>query len=119
MEDEMRKTATILVVIILLETGCRKQVSPSQFHLDSKDVVSATMTEGDSGNYKIDVMLSEAASQRFAKLTEENMGKKLPLVVDGEVVSEPLVSDVITGPRLIITGRGKQDAERILEALTK
>jgi len=114
----MKRIAIVFAVIILAGVGCRKQIGTSQFQLGPKDVVATTMAKAESGSYTINVTLSDAASQRFTQLTKENLGKTLPLLVGGKVVSAPVVQEVITGPELTLPGSSKEDAERILDILT-
>lgn len=72
------------------------------------DVVDAQAgtTNDKAGNnaYCVDLVLSDEAAQTFAEMTGENIGKNLPIVYDGEVISNPVVQSKIEGGTAQITG---------------
>lgn len=72
------------------------------------DVVDAQAgtTDDKTGNkaYCVDLVLSDEAAQTFAEMTGENIGKNLPIVYDGEVISNPVVQSKIEGGTAQITG---------------
>ena len=45
-----------------------------------------------------------AGARKFARLTGENVGKRLAIVLDGEVYSAPVIKDKISGGRASISG---------------
>lgn len=63
---------------------------------------------------KIDLKLDPAATKAFADLTRAEIGKPIAMVLDGAVLSAPVVRDAITGGQVQITGRfEKREAERL------
>ncbi|MEQ8189760.1 MAG: hypothetical protein ABRQ39_17455 [Candidatus Eremiobacterota bacterium] len=52
---------------------------------------------------ELKISLSRDSSETFAKITEENIKKKLASYLDNELLSEPVVMEKITGGELMIT----------------
>lgn len=74
------------------------------------DMVSsakAGMREGNgvrAQEYVVQLTLNDEGSQTFAEITEANLGKRIAIVYDNQVVSAPTVQSVITGGQCEITG---------------
>ena len=62
-------------------------------------------------------LLKRVYGNTEAELTAANLGKPLPIRVDGRVVSAPLVNEPITGGEVQIAGVDQAEAERIAAAL--
>ncbi len=54
-------------------------------------------------SYAVSLTLTDEGAKKFAKATEENMGKILPIVYDGEIISTPTVQAVISNGQAQIT----------------
>jgi preprotein translocase subunit SecD len=54
-----------------------------------------------TGSPEVGIKFNTKGSRIFAKLTEENIGKRLAIVLDGEVYSAPVIKDKIVGPGVI------------------
>ncbi len=52
---------------------------------------------------ELKISLSKDSSEAFAKITEDNIKKKLASYLDDELLSEPVVMEKITGGDLMIT----------------
>jgi preprotein translocase subunit SecD len=57
-----------------------------------------------SGSYYIDMKFTPAYSSVWAKMTRENIGRTIAIIVDGQLYSYPTVSGEITGGQSNITG---------------
>ena len=57
------------------------------------------------GNWQVTVTFNEAGRQRFAEVTEQNVGRSLAIVLDGVVSSAPRINERIPGGNAVITGR--------------
>lgn len=72
------------------------------------DVVDAQAgtykTETGNNGFCVDLVLSDEAAETFAEMTGANIGKNLPIVYDGEVISNPVVQSKIDGGTAQITG---------------
>ena len=57
-----------------------------------------------SGKPVVSIEFSEEGGKKFEELTEKNIGKALPILLDGQLVSAPIVQDKISGGSAQITG---------------
>ena len=64
--------------------------------------------------YVVALEMTEEGAEIFAKTTEEHLGKCLPIVYDGEVISNPYVQSVITGGQAQISGMASYEEANIL-----
>ena len=70
------------------------------------DAQAATTTD-QYGNkqYVVQLTLTDEGAKTFGDVTSENVGKALPIVYDGEVISYPTVQEAITGGTAQISGQ--------------
>lgn len=90
--------------------------------ITTADIVDARVIETDGDNAPaVSLKLSPDGAQRFASLTREWQGRRLAIVVDGLVMSAPVVMGVIEGGRVsITTGRSsnaREEAVRLAQSL--
>ena len=69
--------------------------------------------------YVVDLTLTSEGTKKFADATEENLGKQIAIVYDGEVISAPRVQSVITGGKAEITGMSDIDSARQLASFIR
>ena len=69
--------------------------------------------------YVVDLTLTSEGTTKFADATEENLGKQIAIVYDGEVISAPRVQSVITGGKAEITGMTDLDDARQLASFIR
>ncbi|MGN0404648.1 MAG: protein translocase subunit SecD [Bariatricus sp.] len=77
--------------------------------LSGSDVKSAqAQTQQNSttknNEYVVALELTEEGTEKFAKATEENLGKQIAIVYDGETISAPVVNAVIENGQAVIEG---------------
>lgn len=109
-----------LVAQAVGETGAtaKKGIWIGNLDLCGSGPVKATASvEALSGLPIVNITLPAALRDALAKLTAANIGKPLPIRVDGRVVSEPHVNEPILGGELQISGVDQADADRIAAAL--
>ena len=85
--------------------------------LNGADVARAT-TQKDpiTGGNEVLVTLTEKGKERFAKVTEDSIGKRLAIVVDRKIVSAPVIRTKIPGGSLAIAGNmTAKEAEELAE----
>ena len=69
------------------------------------DVITSARTSTDvSGNVKVDMTMNSEGSKTWARMTRENIGRCLVVVLDGYVRSYPRVQNEITAGSTEITG---------------
>lgn len=82
--------------------------SEGNVFMTGDDVVEAqpgTYKDNTGNNaYCVDLVLSDDAAETFSDMTGENIGKTLPIVYDGTVISNPVVQSQISGGTAQITG---------------
>ena len=57
-----------------------------------------------SGKPVIQLQFSKEGGEKFEKITSENIGKPLAIILDNEVVSAPIVQEIISGGQAAISG---------------
>ena len=65
-------------------------------------------------SYVLSLTMTETGSERFAELTKENVGRQLAIVVDGRLLSAPMINDQIDGPQMTVTGEFSREEAEIL-----
>lgn len=83
------------------EQGVTYLLGPAE--LDSSQVASAEAAN-ESGSWVVQVDLTPAGATAFADLTGRSVGKQIAIVVDGALVSAPIVQAPITGGAVQING---------------
>lgn len=73
---------------------------------DVKDAQAAT-TQDNMGNkqYVVELTFNDEGTKKFADLTTANVGKRCPIVYDGQTISDPNVQEAITGGKAEISGQ--------------
>jgi preprotein translocase subunit SecD len=73
--------------------------------LDGADVARAVAQKDPiTGDYGVLVTLTEKGKERFATVTERSVGKRLAVIVDGKIVTAPVVRTKIPGGSLVVSG---------------
>ncbi len=86
--------------------------------LFSHDDVTQALVLGQGTHPFIELTFSEEASARFAQVTEENVGRRVGMIIDGELLSAPIIRAPITQGKAIIEGYFSwEEAERIAAGL--
>ena len=87
--------------------------------LTGRDITNARPTMDELGLPAVDATLSPDGVTKFARLTGENIGRQLAIIVDGRVVSAPAIRERVSAPFVRITGTfTKQEAGDLALILT-
>ena len=73
--------------------------------LNKVDFKSARIQTYDNSEQAIYLELKKVAADKFEKITEENIGKKLMVVLNGEILTAPVIKDVIRGGKINLNGK--------------
>lgn len=66
----------------------------------------------------VSLEFTSEGAEKFGRITTENVGKRLAILLDGEVISAPVIQDAILGGHAQITGRfSLQDASELANVL--
>ena len=71
--------------------------------LSNADVKTASVRKTNDG-FGIDIEFTEAGGKKLAEITENNVGKVMGIVVDGKLISAPVIHTPITGGKAFILG---------------
>ena len=72
-----------------------------------------------TGNWVVTIDLTNEDAATFARWTADNTGSQLAIVVNGEVVTAPVIQSAITGGTVQISGDyTREDAEELVNAIT-
>jgi hypothetical protein len=83
--------------------------------LDNSDIVSASASSDDVGGWGLDVTMT---GTRYPAVMRDNAGRHVALLINGEVVSAPMVNPGITGREMRISGNfDEQTAKRLASEL--
>lgn len=90
--------------------------------LTGSDIANAEpkITQDSMGNkqYVVQITLTDAAAKTFATVTKENVGKQLPIVYDGKVISAPRVKEAISGGTASIDGmESYEEAQQLASSI--
>lgn len=86
--------------------------------VEKVEVVKETPSYVPKGSciYNLTIDLKKEYHEVFARLTEENVNKPLPIIVDGKIIASPVVHSAITEGKLSITGKFELSEMYILKA---
>ncbi|NOZ92892.1 protein translocase subunit SecD [bacterium 3DAC] len=90
-----------------------------QVLLTGKDLVKAYagVDQNNSAYYAVYLEFNDEGAKKFAEITSKYLGKPIPIVLDGKVISAPVVQSVITGGKAVITGKFTLEEAKKLAAL--
>ena len=89
--------------------------------LDGSAVESAKVSSDPvSGQPIVEVKFNEEGTKKFSDISAENIKKRIAIVVDGKVVTAPIVQTRIPGGRVHITGDlTKEQAEELVRMINR
>ena len=88
-----------------------------EIEMTNADIDSAFVTTWNDSPV-VELIFTESGRERFARLTEENIGKRLGMLVDGELVIAPVIRDaILTGKALINGDFSEKEAQRIADGI--
>jgi preprotein translocase subunit SecD len=87
--------------------------------IDAKDVRSATVGDAPSGEPALSVILGGMGSANLDGFAQRNQGQRLAILVDGNLVSAPVVQFTSFAGRVQITGLSKEKTEDLFRRLNK
>ncbi|MEL6567082.1 MAG: hypothetical protein AAFQ22_01605 [Pseudomonadota bacterium] len=119
-----RSTASGILLVCLTLAGCVDRpsageslteicrpatVQPAQFGVGDlvvprDQIVARLQHTSITDEYGISIRLTEQYSGAVAQMTRESLGQPLPLLLDNEVIAEPVVITPILDGRILISG---------------
>lgn len=87
--------------------------------VNQHDVESAVVVM-QLGQPAVELILTSEGAKKFEELTAQNVGKRCAMVLNGKLLSAPIIRDTISGGRAIISGIfTESEAEDIAKGLTE
>jgi len=111
---KLGKDKTLIHELIALKT-----VGEQGSVLDGKVVVDARQDFNDRAGNEISMTMNAEGAKMWKKITEENIGNSIAIVLDNLVYSYPVVNDVIPNGRSSITGAFSLEEAKDLANLLK
>ena len=82
--------------------------------LNGMDLKDAKATMGNGNRPTVNLEFTDEGARKFADVTARNVGKQIAITLDGEILTNPVVQEAITGGRAQITGeRTMEDANHL------
>ena len=101
-KDIIGKTAELVFAEV---EGASDSANLVPTNLTGADLVSAReVFDNQTGKPAVSIEFSKDGADKFATITEKNVGKPLAIVLDGSPVSAPIVQEKITGGQAQISG---------------
>ena len=73
--------------------------------LDQTDLkLASVITNQPAGKPWIQITFTYAGAKRFAKVTRQNIGKQLAIIIDGRLYSAPMIKSEIRGGQAEVSG---------------
>lgn len=66
------------------------------------------------GNWQVSIAFNDVGQRIFAQVTEQNVGRRLAIILDSNVYSAPRINERIPGGRAVITGQFTVDQAKDL-----
>lgn len=109
--DLVGKTAQLSFAQAPDEEG--KELIPT--NLTGADLTSAKVAfDQNTGKPAVSIEFTKEGADKFSEITEKNVGKRLAILLDGNVISAPVVNEKISGGNALITGQFTLDEARRL-----
>lgn len=91
------------IVVFSSDTLCLQQNPVIKLKDMDLCIIDSTEINGDE-LYSLNIKLKDKSSKKFRQITEENVGKKLAIVIGNKVVMAPVLRDPITNGRMTVGG---------------
>ena len=86
--------------------------------LDQTAIKSARVRMDSFGQPIIDINFTDAGAKRFAEVTQQNVHKRLAIVIDGQLCEAAIIAEPILGGRVSIAGSfSKQEAADLVQKI--
>ncbi len=83
-------------------------------HMGGQDLKDAKEQIGQNQNYMVGIEFTDEGAEKFAALTTANVGRRIAILLDGEILTAPVVNEPITGGKAVITGsKTLEDAKNL------
>ena len=113
--DENTTALKLEFKLVVNDSNPDQMVLASEYLINNSDVEKAQVVNDDIGDPVIEIIMSAYASKKFAIFTEENIDRKLAIVLNGEILSAPTIITPIYGGNAWIVMPDKKDRAELQE----
>jgi preprotein translocase subunit SecD len=85
--------------------------------LEGDVVAGASLASDEERGPLVAVELTPEATSRLGELTTRHLGRKMAILVDGAVMTVPVIMSTVSGPRVTIDAAGAGEAEALVARL--
>ena len=85
--------------------------------LTNEDIAAAKVSFDNEQKPVIDITFTKAGAMKMAKVSEDHLGKPLAVVVDGKVISAPILRVKIIEKATLSGSFTKDEAEKLVEMI--
>lgn len=85
--------------------------------LEGSAIKTANLSQGQFGQPEVAFELNAEGSEKFARITRENVGKQLAIMLDNKEQSAPVINTEISGGKGVITTGDPEDAKNLTNLL--
>jgi SecD/SecF fusion protein len=119
--DWLRKPAVVAPDGTVTEESRMYLVEQEEDPLTGRHIrlARASMDPRSPGKWQIELTFDLEGTKRFARLTRDNEGRQLAIILDNKLKSAPNINEPITGGRATITGNFTQTEARNLALILK
>jgi preprotein translocase subunit SecD len=117
-EFRLAETAPAEGLIEATEAGSNKKVYLHKTaELTNSDIDGAKLGKNGDGKPVVELSFTKDGGKKMAKMTGENTGKSLAILIDGKVIMAPRINDPISD-RAMIDGRfTNEEAAKLIERI--
>jgi preprotein translocase subunit SecD len=88
--------------------------------VDQSALKSAKVATDSLGHPMIDITLTDAGQTKFAEITRQMIGKRLAIIIGGQVYCAPVIRSEISGGKAQISGSfSKEEAKELVKKLNE
>lgn len=87
--------------------------------LTGEDLKNAKEQVGEDKKPVVALQFTDEGGKKFADLTEKNIGRHIGIYLDGELLTDPVVNEAITGGQAVITGQRTLEEAKNLAILLR
>lgn len=113
--DIIGKTAQLVFATVQLPESTESAEFMIPTDLTGADLAESSVAfDKTGGQPSVSITFTKEGGEKFAKITEENVGKRVAIILDNQIISSPVVQEKITGGQAQITGNFTLDEAKKL-----
>ena len=111
--------STIILGILFVNLVTAYAGETLQYELTHDKIMSARVSEIKNGLYEVSVELNGPATKAFARLTGDNIGKRLEIIFAGRILTSAIVQDRIDSGMIALGESKLEEAAKLIVEIMK